>query len=301
VVRVNSNRRAIPRPLSVRRSVWFITGAPDNAQAISPVGPTVTITAGTPALALAITPTGPTVTVTAGTATVALEQAITPTGPTVTITAGTPALALAVALTGPTVTVTAGTPALAQAITPSGPTVTITAGTPALALAIALTGPTVTVTAGTATVALASGDQTIADVVGPTVTVTPGTATVAFASDTVAAPTGSTSRFRQRQKPKQVVYRIKTRLVLVVRVEVQNIRVILPKKDLTVHTRVTRPGRFCVRHATRPIRVRPFVSCNQFRRVNTEQTRQWRHERVLVARAAALSHIVSEAKQHAGT
>jgi hypothetical protein len=80
-----------------------IKAAGGGGQAVSPTGPTVTVTAGTPTLARTVTPTGPTVTVTAGTP--ALDRTVTPTGATVAATAGS-------------VTVTGGTDT--QTIRPDG-------------------------------------------------------------------------------------------------------------------------------------------------------------------------------------
>jgi hypothetical protein len=162
-------------------SDWVLVVDSSDAQAVTPTGPTVSVTPGTPSIARTITPTGPTVSVTAGIPAIGLN--VTPTGATVTITPGTVTVVsgLAVVPDGPTVTVTPGTPSIAQAITLTGPTVSVTAGSVLFGTVLVLAGPTVTVTAGTVTVA---GDGEIAPT-GPTVTVTPGTLIVTVAALTV--------------------------------------------------------------------------------------------------------------------
>jgi hypothetical protein len=171
---------------------YIVKAAADSSQALSPTGPTVSVTPGTPALALAVSPTGASVTVTAGTVTVTQPQDLAPTGVTVTVTPGTPTIDLALTFTGPTVSVTPGSLSFGQeqAIAPTGATVTVTPGTPALALAVSPTGPTISVTPGTVTV---SQEQALSPV-GATVTVTAGTPTVVATSGLYATSVDGTAK-----------------------------------------------------------------------------------------------------------
>jgi hypothetical protein len=190
-------------------TVTVTAGTPAISRAVTPTGPTVAVIAGTPVLARTVTPTGATVAVTPGTATVVSGVSVVPDGPTVTVTAGTLDVDLTVTPTGATVAVTPGTATVAadQTVTPTGPTVTVTPGSATVQVGVSAISPvsaTITVTAGTptlartmtptgATVAVSAGTVTIARTITPTgatISVTAGAVTVA--GDGEIGPTGVT-------------------------------------------------------------------------------------------------------------